>query len=56
MMRIEEFGWEHLDSFKLNKIYNTPDLNSKFKMAYIGTYSHSKVMLCWTEISQIKQL
>lgn len=53
MMGIEEFAWKHLDSLKLNKIYNIPGLNNEFEMADIGTYSHSKVMLCWTGISQI---
>ncbi len=53
MMGIEEFAWNHLDSLKLNKIYHIPGLNNEFEMADIGTYSHSKVMLCWTGISQI---
>lgn len=51
MMSFEVFAWNHYDSLKLNKTYTIPDINGKFNMAEIGTYSHKKILLTWSGVS-----
>jgi hypothetical protein len=53
MMTIEGFAWDYIDSLKLNRIYQIPDITGEFNMADIGTYSHTAIQLCWTGISAI---
>jgi hypothetical protein len=52
MMSADIFAWNYYDSLKLNKPYLIPDIKGNFNMADIGTYSHSKVMLCWKGITE----
>ena len=53
MMTIEGFAWDYIDSLKLNRIYQIPDITGEFNMADIGTYSHNKIQLNWTGISAV---
>jgi hypothetical protein len=53
MMTIEGFAWNYSDSLKLNRTYVIPDIKGEFKMADIGTYSHTSIQLCWTGISVV---
>ena len=51
MMAIEGFAWDYTDSLKLNVNYTIPDIKGEFSMADIGTYTHTKIQVCWTGIS-----
>jgi hypothetical protein len=53
MMSADIFAWNYYDSLKLNVPYIVPDIKGEFKMADIGNYSHSKVILCWKGITEI---
>ena len=53
MMSADIFAWNYYDSLKLNIPYIIPDIKGEFKMADIGNYSHSKIMLCWKGITEI---
>jgi len=53
MMSFEIFAWNYYDSLKLNEPFIIPDIKGQFDMADIGTYSHSKIVLCWKGISQL---
>jgi hypothetical protein len=53
MMAIEMFAWDYSDSLKPGKIYYIPDIKGEFKMADIGSYTHSAIQVCWTGISAI---
>lgn len=53
MMSFEIFAWNYYDSLKLNKTYIIPDINGKFEMSDIGSYSHKNVTLTWTGISAV---
>jgi hypothetical protein len=52
MMSADIFAWNYYDSLKLNKPYLIPDIKGNFNMADIGSYSHSKIMLCWRGITE----
>jgi hypothetical protein len=51
MMAIEGFAWDYTDSLKLNVNYTIPNIKGEFSMADIGTYTHTKVQVCWKGIS-----
>jgi hypothetical protein len=53
MMMIENFAWDYSDSLKLNRTYIIPDITGGFVMADIGNYSHQRIQICWTGISQV---
>ena len=53
MMSFEIFAWNYYDSLKLNRTYIIPDINGKFEMSDIGSYSHKNVTLTWTGISAV---
>jgi hypothetical protein len=52
MISFEMFSWNYYDSLKLNEPFIIPDIKGQFDMADIGTYSHSKIVLCWKGISE----
>jgi len=52
MMSFEIFTWLYYDSLKLNKSYLIPDISGQFNMSEIGVYSHNKILLRWSGITQ----
>jgi hypothetical protein len=53
MMAIEMFAWDYTDSLRPGKTYFIPDIKGEFKMADIGSYTHTAIQVCWTGISAI---
>lgn len=51
MLSFEIFAWKYYDSLKLNVPFIVPDIKGDFDMAEIGSYSHSKIVLCWDGIT-----
>jgi hypothetical protein len=56
MMGIENFAWNFKDSLKLNKIHRITGPANEFAMADIGSYSHAEIQVCWTGISEVKDV
>jgi hypothetical protein len=53
MYSFEIYTWLYYDSLKLNEQYMIPGAPGQFNMAEIGNYSHNKMMVRWSGITQL---
>lgn len=53
MAGIEVFAWGHLDSLKLNKLYEAKQMNGAANLAGLGTFKNNNIQLIWKGISMI---
>ena len=53
MAGIEAFAWEHLDSLKLNKLYEAKQMNGSVNLAGLGTFKNNNIQLAWKGISKV---
>ncbi len=51
MARIEAFAWGHLDSLKLNKLYEVKKMNGTVPLAGLGTFTNNSIQLIWKGVS-----
>lgn len=50
---IESFAWAHLDSLKLNQLYEAKNMNGDVELAGLGTFTNRNIQLIWKGISMI---
>ena len=53
MAGIEAFAWCHLDSLKLNQIYEAKQMNGPANLAGLGTFKNNNIQLIWKGISLV---
>ena len=53
MAGIEAFAWGHLDSLKLNKLYEVKKMNGEVPLAGLGTFTNNNIQLIWKGVSWI---
>jgi len=53
MAGIEAFAWDHLDSLKLNKLYEARQMNGAANLAGLGTFNNKNIQLIWKGISMV---
>ncbi|MEI7524302.1 MAG: hypothetical protein WCJ95_08235 [Mariniphaga sp.] len=51
MAGIEAFAWGHLDSLKLNKLYEVKKMNGTVPLAGLGTFTNNNIQLIWKGVS-----
>ena len=51
MAGIEAFAWGHLDSLKLNKLYEVKKMNGEVPLAGLGTFTNNNIQLIWKGVS-----
>ena len=53
MAGIEAFAWGHLDSLRLNRIYEVKKMNGTVPLAGLGTFTNNNIQLNWKGVSLI---
>ncbi len=53
MAGIEAFAWGHLDSLKLNRLYEAKKMNGTVPLAGLGTFTNNNIQLIWKGVSLI---
>ncbi len=48
---IEAFAWGHLDSLKINKLYEVKKMNGTVPLAGLGTFTNNNIQLIWKGVS-----
>lgn len=51
MAGIEAFAWGHLDSLKLNKLYEVKKMNGEVPLSGLGTFTNNNIQLIWKGVS-----
>jgi len=51
MAGIEAFAWGHLDSLKLNSVYEVKKMNGEVPLAGLGTFTNNNIQLIWKGVS-----
>ena len=53
MAGIEAFAWCHLDSLRLNKLYEAKQMNGAANLAGLGTFKNNNIQLIWKGVSMM---
>ena len=53
MAGIEGFAWPHLDSLKLNQLYEAKNMNGEVELAGLGSFTNNNIQLIWKGVSMM---